>query len=85
MQGKGLSSSVPVSSIRFGMQPGLQEAVHGNGVCSSPVPSVTHPRDAPGTPSSLGWPRNTDIYDSVEEGVSSEQVNGLCCILAPGP
>lgn len=65
MQGKGLSSSVPVSSIKCQMQPGQQEAVHGNGVSSSPVPSVTHLWDAPGIPSSLGRPRNIDIYDSV--------------------
>lgn len=33
---------------------------------------LSHPWDAPGTPRSLGRPRNTEIYDTVEEGVSSE-------------
>lgn len=46
---------------------------------------LTHLWDAPGTPSSLGRPRSTEIYGSVEAGGSSEQINSSCCILAPRP
>lgn len=48
----------------------------------SPCHWLIQPWDAPGTPRSLGRPRNTERYGSVEEGASSAQINGWCCILA---